>query len=526
MNRVLEKAFPTFSRHVRTRSYYTPPEGSHTSSFVFRVQHTGTEAIRDGRCVLFFATESDPEPRFEAFDLDTLKPLFAKDVVDLQPGGVVEFDSTEYSLPGALAFVPNDLSASTRGLFVQALFCQNLDDPDANSCIGNHYSKPVAVHFELTGSPNVVEIVADQVITETMDLSGDEWLECVEMKSELLSEYHGKDVSMYAAVVLPKGYHTRPQVAVYPTVYYIEGFTGTESYADRARAFLASEMGDQWKVGEWPAPMIRITLGSRFKFGHTSFADSECSGPWGTALVTEFIPFLESKFAMVKKSSGRYLHGHSSGGWSTLWLQIQNAAFFGGAWSSAPDPVDFHHFQVVDIYEAKNMYWDPYGRPYPTSRSEGEITCTIRNENLVERVFARGNGGQWDAFCALFGPRDIKTGLPVPLFDKVTGKIDPVVADYWSRFDILKVLQAGGRDLLDQLQNKLHVICGSEDTYYLEGACCSLQKLVGAKAKSSVPSIASYVDIVPGDHTSIRNHQHYQLVYQEIALAFAHSFSN
>jgi hypothetical protein len=231
-----------------------------------------------------------------------------------------------------------------------------------------------------------------------MDLTPTEWIQHVTMKSELLSEFHGKDVFMYASVVLPKDYASRASNATFPTVYYIEGFTGTESYADRARAFLASEMGDVWKAGEWSVPMLRVTLGSRFKFGHTSFADSEASGPWGTALVSEFIPYLESQFAMVKASSGRFLHGHSSGGWATLWLQIQHPEFFGGAWSSAPDPVDFSHFQAVNLYKAANMYWDPYGRPYPTSREDGDVTCTIRNENLVERVFANGNGGQWDAF--------------------------------------------------------------------------------------------------------------------------------
>lgn len=236
-----------------------------------------------------------------------------------------------------------------------------------------------------------------------MSLETTEWIEHVSMKSELLSEYHGKDVHMTASVVLPKDYHVGKQKGeLYPVVYYIEGFTGTEAYATRAQAFLSSEMGAEWQAGLWPTPMIRVTLGSRFKFGHTSFADTEVNGPWGTALVTEFIPFLESKFAAVKAARGRFLHGHSSGGWATLWLQLQFPDFFGGTWSSAPDPVDFSKFQVVNIYEADNMYWDRSGYPYPTSRSNGKVTCTNRDENLLERVYARGNGGQWDAFVRRF----------------------------------------------------------------------------------------------------------------------------
>ncbi|GLD97659.1 hypothetical protein PINS_up006349 [Pythium insidiosum] len=178
----------------------------------------------------------------------------------------------------------------------------DLDDPDANSCAGNHYSKPVTVSLSDVQA-RVVEIVADQVIEDTMDTSTNEWMECVQMRSELLSDYHNQDVYMYAAVVLPKEYHAQRAAGVkFPTLYYIEGFTGTESYADRGRAFLNSPMGDDWKAGKWPTPMLRVTLGSRFKFGHTSFADSETNGPWGTALVSEFIPYLESKFPMIAAS--------------------------------------------------------------------------------------------------------------------------------------------------------------------------------------------------------------------------------
>ncbi|KAJ0400396.1 hypothetical protein ATCC90586_011521 [Pythium insidiosum] len=526
MNRVLEKVFPTFSRHARPRTYFTYPEGSTASSVVFRVRYAGNDAIRDGRVVLFFAPTADAEPRFEAFDLDSLKPMFSKDVANVAPGDVIEFDSSEYSLPGALAFVPNDLSVfDGQPLVVQALFNQNLDDPDANSCVGNHYSKPQTVSLSDVQS-RTVEIVADQVISEIMDTSSSEWMECVQMRSELLSDYHNQDVYMYAAVVLPKDFHAHRAAGVkFPTLYYIEGFTGTESYADRGRAFLDSPMGDDWKAGKWPTPMLRVTLGSRFKFGHTSFADSESNGPWGTALVSEFIPYLESQFPMIAASGARLLHGHSSGGWSSLWLQVQFPDFFGGTWSTAPDPVSFSSFQIVNIYEAENMFWDPYGQPFPVSRQDGDVTCTIRNENLVEHVFARGNGGQWDAFFALFGPRDNKTNLPVPLFDKLTGAINRDVVEYWKRFDICKILEArGAEELAGRLKNKIHVICGTEDNYYLNGACETLKRLVGSKKPTADGlCLDNYVDMVPGDHTSIRNRQHYATIHHEIALALRHS---
>jgi len=52
--------------------------------------------------------------------------------------------------------------------------------------------------------------------------------------------------------------------------------------------------------------------------GTHEFADSVNNGPWGTALTTELIPDLEKKYRMDAKPSGRFLTGHSSGGWAAL----------------------------------------------------------------------------------------------------------------------------------------------------------------------------------------------------------------
>uniref|UniRef100_A0AAV1U410 Esterase n=1 Tax=Peronospora matthiolae TaxID=2874970 RepID=A0AAV1U410_9STRA len=524
MNRALEAIFPAFSSHGAGRTYFSYPEGSLTSNYVFRVVYNGSEPIEDGRVILFFAPRPSPEPRFRAFNLEFPRPLFAKDVENVQPGDSIVFESIEFSTPEALGFVPQDMNVFSDKLFVQALIQHDVNDPDANSCVGNTYSKPVEVRFGDDKAENATKLVVDQVVVETMDLTPTEWVEHVSMKSDLLSKYHNQDVYMMASIVFPKDYKTLKATRQFPTVYYIEGYGGTESYAKRAKDFLSSEMGQDWQAGRWPTPMLRITLGSRFKFGHTSFADTETNGPWGTALVKEFIPYIESLYPAVPSASGRFLHGHSSGAWATLWLQLQFPEFFGGTWSSAPDPVDFSHFQVVNIYEARNVYWDVSGHPYPTTRKNGVVVASIRDENLVERVRSRGNGGQWDTFAALFGPRGAD-GMPVPLYDKVSGDINHDVATHWQRFDACKFLQKSPDLLLTKLRGKVHVICGVEDTYYLDTACRSLQKLVGdatsnAQDGSAVPS---YVAMVPGDHTGIRSRAHYKQVHSEIAAVYEQS---
>lgn len=65
----------------RKVTHLTVWQGSRKSNFVFHVTYKGKEVIEDGRVILFFAPESEPEPRFKAFDLEAPRPIFAKDVV-------------------------------------------------------------------------------------------------------------------------------------------------------------------------------------------------------------------------------------------------------------------------------------------------------------------------------------------------------------------------------------------------------------------------------------------------------------
>jgi len=57
------------------------------------------------------------------------------------------------------------------------------------------------------------------------------------------------------------------------------------------------------------------------------------------------------------------------------------------------------------------------------------VAMTVEQENRMERAIdPQGRSGQqWDAWEAMFSPRDPVTGLPVPMFDTETGAIDRAV---------------------------------------------------------------------------------------------------
>ena len=86
-------------------------------------------------------------------------------------------------------------------------------------------------------------------------------------------------------MILPPGYgeHT----GTYPTAYWTHGFGGD---IDAAMVF-GLRLYERMKSGKMP-PMIWVMLDESIPQGTHEFADSVNNGPWGTALTTEFIPFL------------------------------------------------------------------------------------------------------------------------------------------------------------------------------------------------------------------------------------------
>src|SRR5699024_7166890 len=138
-----------------------------------------------------------------------------------------------------------------------------------------------------------------------------------------------------------------------PTVYFTPGYGARLNYL----ATKATTIFGQMQKGEIP-PMIWVFLDESSPRGTHEFADSVNNGPWGTALTTELIPQLESTYRMDGDVDGRFLTGHSSGGWATLWLQTRYPKVFGGTWSTSPDSSDFHDFTGPDLYATDaNVYY-------------------------------------------------------------------------------------------------------------------------------------------------------------------------
>lgn len=294
---------------------------------------------------------------------------------------------------------------------------------------------------------------------ETPELEG---VEHFKIQSKLLTEFWGRPMFIEAGVVMPPDHDKSGDST--PTCYSIHGFGGSHRSAWRFGDDLRKRMQEK----DHPR-MLYVYLNAQFSLGHHEFADSVNNGPWGEALTTEFIPAFEKAYGAAAKPEGRFLTGHSSGGWSSLWLQVTYPEFFGGCWSTAPDSIDFRDFTGINIYEFDNAYTDPDGEPIQLVRGvDGKFVRTIKQ--YAQREYERRKfGGQFASFDAVFGPRDVD-GQPMKLFDRETGEINRDVLASWKKYDIVLQLKQNWDELKDKLAGKIRIYIGTLDTFRLEGA--------------------------------------------------------
>jgi hypothetical protein len=245
--------------------------------------------------------------------------------------------------------------------------------------------------------------------------------------------------------------------------------------------------------------MIWVMLLQEFPTGTHEFADSVNNGPWGKSLVVELIPYLEKKYRMDAKPSGRLVTGHSSGGWAALWIQVSHPDFFGGTWPTASDPGDFRDFARSDLTKASsaNYFFNPDGSLKMFIRMGGQDTQSLQDLALQEGVLG-DYGGQLASFEWVFSPRG-KDGRPMPLFDRDSGAIDAAVAQYWEEhYDVASILRKNWKKIGPMLDGKIHLTVGTADTFHLDGPAHLLDqtlKDLGAKASFTYMPGRSHFDL-------------------------------
>ncbi|TBR39764.1 MULTISPECIES: alpha/beta hydrolase [Dyella] len=455
-----------------------------------------SQADASGRLLLFVldAKTAKAQARdgvVSEVDIDQLDPsktwIAGRDVSHLSSAQPASIDGDGLSFPVPMSQLPPG------DYYVQAVLDTNHSYNYTGRNAGDIVSDVVQVHLPLTKTPTLnlaTTIPAMQPWTLPPSAkpamrdglpAAKEHAQLVDFVSPSLSAFWGRPIHMKAWVLTPPGYDAKSKQR-YPVAYNTHGFGGGIDRFTPAMINTYAAMNN----GQMPK-MIWVFLDESSPTGTHEFADSVNNGPWGKALTEELIPHLESQYRMDANVRGRFLNGHSSGGWATLWLQTTYPKVFGGTWSTSPDPSDFHDFTGIDLYAPKaNAYRKPDGSAIPLIRDKGKVLATFEQFSKVERVLG-SYGGQITSFEYVFSPRG-EDGRPMPMFNRDTGDVDSTVVAYWSEhYDIARRLQANWSKLKPDLDGKIHVYIGTADTFYLDGPAHRLKDVLdGLHAKAEV----------------------------------------
>jgi len=214
--------------------------------------------------------------------------------------------------------------------------------------------------------------------------------------------------------------------------------------------------------------MIAVTWQHPTPYFDDSYAvNSANNGPYGDALLTELVPYLEEHFRLSRDPRQRFLTGGSTGGWESLALQLYHPDLFAGTWTFYPDPIDFRRWEMINIYDDPNAFYVP---GYQYVQRDRPMMRTPEGQTLFEAVLgSRGRSAeQYDAWEAVYGPVG-EDGYPQQLWDKLTGTIDRGVAVYMRDhgYDLRHYAQTNWDKIGPSLKGKLHLYVGDMDNYAL-----------------------------------------------------------
>jgi hypothetical protein len=464
----------------------------------------------DGRVYIVISTNNNREPRLQIVEEEIeSQQVFGADIDGLAPGqaAAIPVDAVGYptrnfaDLPAGDYWVQGVLSKYTTfhrsdGHTVKLPMDEG-EGQHWNTKPGNFYSKPERVHID-PHSPNVIAIHLTQVVQPINPPADTEWVKHVKIQSQVLTKFWGHPMFIGAIVVVPQGWSTHPN-ARYPLLVNQGHFQRDYNFRTEPpppqmtgfaleRAQTGYQFFQDWSTGKLPRMLILIIQHANPYYDDSYAVDSANVGPYGEAINHELIPYIEKEFHGIGQGWARAIYGGSTGGWETLATQIFYPDDYNGAWGACPDPVDFHAYQLVNIYDDKNAYWTigPFGRiaQGEMRTPPGIIEATTEGSNRWELVLGTHgrSGEQWDVWQAVFSPVGAD-GYPAEIWDPLTGVINKDVAAYWrDHYDLTAIMQRDWKTLGPKLVGKIHVMVGTGDTYYLNNAVRLMQASMEASA--------------------------------------------
>ena len=496
----------------------------------------------DGRLLLLFSKSTAGEPRFQISDDEATQQVFGMDVDQWKPGTKKQFDASTFGYP--VETIKQITSGNYRVQVVLHIY-ETFKRKDGNIvklpmdrgegqhwniAPGNLYSTTQDIKYTPETSFKLM-LNLDQKIPPIKEPEDSKYVKHIKIQSKLLTEFWGRPMYLGAHILLPEGWETHLNVK-YPLAIYHghfpDDFGGWRTtppdenlVPDTVKRFnligynkiVQQEAYDFYKM--WTGPdfprVIAIEIQHANPFYDDSYAVNSANiGPYGDAITFELIPEIEKRFRGIGEGWARFMYGGSTGGWEAMAAQVFYPDQYNGSYAACPDPIDFHHYMTVDLYNHKNAYYaeGPFRKtPRPGHRDYlGHVNAMVKDMNFRELALgSKGRSGdQWDVWEAVYSPVD-KDGYPKRVFDKITGDIDKEVVNYWKEnFDLTHIVQRDWPKIGEKLKGKLNLYVGDMDNFYLNNAVYSAEDMLKKLTNPSCNCEVDYGDRAEhcwnGDH--------------------------
>jgi hypothetical protein len=495
----------------------------------------------DGRLLVMLSSAEEGEPRFQISDGPDTQLAFGMNVEGWAPGSTLTFtpDTPGYPLANLADIPAGDYRVQvllhkyetfnrSDGHTVK-LPMDRGEGQQWNRAPGNLLNTPVKLSI---AAGKTYQLAFDQAIAEITPPEDTEWIKHIKIRSELLSEFWGRDMYLGAHVLLPKGWAEHPEVK-YPLAimhgHFPADFGGWRTtppdtttpcvYSERFQLDCYNHIVEKeeyafyqsWNGDDFPR-VLAIEIQHATPYYDDSYAvNSENLGPYGDAITKELIPYIEEQFRGIGEGWARFLYGGSTGGWEALAAQVLYPDDYGTCYASCPDPIDFRAFCLTNIYKDKNAYFleSAYKKTeVPAHRDYlGNVQSTLREMNQLELVLGTHSrsGQQFDIWEAVYSPVG-EDGYPQRIWDKVTGEINPKVAEHWKEnYDLAYIMKRDWATLGPKLTGKIHLYCGDMDNYYLNNAVYLAEEILEETTAPYYDGEVDYGDRAEhcwnGDHT-------------------------
>ena len=154
------------------------------------------------------------------------------------------------------------------------------------------------------------------------------------LHSVALQNKAGENTNRKCSVYLPPGYDAGTQR--YPVIYYLHGFTGTDSIRSNMKEILDESLNKK-KI----RPFILVIPDQYTLFEGSFYSKSDFIGDWDAFTSQELVTYMDEHFRTIPDRNSRGIGGHSMGGYGAIKIGMLHPDVFGVVYGMSPGLMAF-----------------------------------------------------------------------------------------------------------------------------------------------------------------------------------------